>query len=258
MKSTVELISYLVDKSVEKANKKILKLALLSFMAGAFISLGSVGNIVASADLYKTNAGLAKFVGASIFPVGLIAIVLLGYELFTSNCMVISAAYDKKISYASYFKNILLVLFFNFIGCLFIAYITVRTHTLSHTGKELLFSMAEHKVHASEYEIFLKGILCNVLVCGATLLAYSVKDGISKIFAIWFPIMLFIVLGYDHIVANMLYLPAAYMLHAGITISEIIHNFIFAGLGNFVGGAFMMLTPLYIAAKRNGENNATH
>lgn len=258
MKSTVELIDYLVYKSVNKANNKMFKLALLSFMAGAFISLGSVGNIVASADLYKTNPGLAKFVGASIFPVGLIAIVLLGYELYTSNCMVISAAYDKKISYTLYFKNILSVLFFNFIGCLFIAYITVRTHTLSQSGQELLFSMANHKVHAGAYEIFLKGILCNVLVCGATLLGYSVKDGISKIFAIWFPIMLFIVLGYDHIVANMLYLPTAYMLHSGITVSQIVHNFIFSGLGNFVGGAFIMLTPLYIAAKRNGENNAAH
>lgn len=258
MKSTVELVDYMVAKGYEKANKKTGKLMILSFMAGVFIAFGAVGNLVASADLYKTNPGLAKFVGASIFPVGLIAIVILGYELFTSNCMVISTAYDKKITYFSYFKNILLVLLFNFVGCLFIAYVTVRTHTLSANAKDLLFSVAEHKVHARAYEMFLKGILCNILVCGATLLAYTMKDGISKIFGIWFPIMLFIVLGYDHIVANMLYLPTAYMLNSGITISQIAYNFFFAGIGNFVGGAFFMITPLYIAVTRNGENNAKY
>ncbi len=249
MKETSELVDYVVHKSELKANKNFFKLAILAFMAGAMISLGAVANVVVSADMLATNAGLAKFFGASVFPVGLIVIVLLGYELFTSNCMVISAVYDKKISYFAFFKNILLVLFFNFIGCLFIGYITAQTHTLSSTGQNVLFSIAEHKVHAESYDIFLKGILCNVLVCGSTLIAYGSKEGIGKIFGIWFPIMLFIVLGYDHIVANMLYLPTAYMLGANISFAEIGHNFLFAGLGNFVGGAFFMLTPLYISAK---------
>ncbi len=249
MKETKELVDYVVHKSEIKANKKLLKLALLAFMAGAMIALGAVGNVIVSADMMATNAGLAKFFGASVFPVGLIVIILLGYELFTSNCMVISAAYEKKISYFAFFKNIILVLFFNFLGCLFIAYITAQTHGLSAMGQKVLFSIAEHKVHAGSYDIFLKGILCNILVCGAALLAYVSQDGISKIFGIWFPIMLFIVLGYDHIVANMLYLPAAYMLGAKISLAEIGHNFLFAGLGNFVGGAFFTITPLYIAAK---------
>lgn len=70
---------------------------------------------------------------------------------------------------------------------------------------QYLASIVSHKVHAYfGYSIFLKGILCNVLVCGATLMAYSTKEVISKIFAIWFPIMLFILLGYDHIIANVI------------------------------------------------------
>lgn len=253
MKETPELVEYLVHKSIKKANSKILKLGILAFMAGVLIALGSVGNIVASGDLYKIDKGLAKFVGATVFPVGLIVIVLLGYELFTSNCMIISAVFDKKIKYIKYFKNILLVLFFNFLGCLFIAYITVRTHTFSQPDRDLLFSMAEHKVHATAYEIFLKGILCNILVCGATLIAYGSKNTIGKILGIWFPIMLFIVLGYDHIVANMLYLPAAYMSGAKISILEILHNFLYAGFGNFVGGVLFITVPLFISAKYNGE-----
>ena len=249
MKESIELIDYMTHKSVNKVNKPILKLAVLSFMAGVFIALGAVGNIVSSADLYLTNQGLAKFVGASVFPVGLIVIILLGYELFTSNCMIICGVYDKQVTVFAYIKNLILVLFFNFLGCLFVAYITAKTHTLSQSGQALLFSMAEHKVHAGAFDIVLKGIMCNILVCGASISAYACKDAISKIFSVWFPIMLFIILGYDHIVANMLYLPTAYMLNADITVSQILYDFLFAGIGNFIGGAFFLLTPLYIGAK---------
>lgn len=256
MKDTNELVEYLIHKSEIKINRKFIKIVLLAFMAGAMIALGSVGNIVASANLYKIDQGFAKFIGASVFPVGLIVIVLLGYDLYTSSCMGIVSVFDGKEKFSKYLINILVVLFFNFIGCLFIAYISVRTHTLSQEGKELLFNMAKHKVHASSYEIFLKGILCNVLVCAATIISYGTKDSIGKIFGVWFPIMLFIILGYDHIVANMFYLPTAYMLKSGISIIEILHNFLFAGLGNLVGGALFITLPLYIASKNTGENNA--
>lgn len=253
MKDTKELVEYLIHKSSIKINRKCIKLMLLAFMAGAMIALGSVGNIVASANLYKVDEGLAKFVGASVFPVGLIAIVLLGYDLYTSSCMNIVGVFEKKERILKYICNLILVLVFNFLGCLFISYITVRTHTLSKEGVDLLANLAAHKIHASSYQIFLKGILCNILVCGATIIAYGASDSIGKIFGIWFPIMLFIILGYDHIVANMLYLPTAYMLNLNVSISEILHNFLFAGLGNLVGGAIFITLPLYIASKNLGE-----
>lgn len=249
MKDNIEIVEYMITKSIAKVNKPLFKLSLLSIMAGALISLGSVGNLVVSADLYKTNVGLAKFAGAAVFPIGLITIVLLGYELFTSNCMGICAVYDKKVKFNKFIKNILFVLFFNFIGCLLIALITAKTHTLSESARQLLFNMAEHKVHASALDIFLKAILCNVLVCGASLIGYGSKESSGKIFGIWFVIMLFIILGYDHIVANMLYLPTAYLLNAPISVLDILYNFLFAGLGNFVGGALVIMTPLYINAK---------
>lgn len=257
MKETNELVEYVVSKSIKKANRDLISLAVLSVLAGMAIALGAVANIITSADFYiLQNSGFGKFIGASVFPVGLIIIVLLGYDLFTSNCMLISAVYEKKISLAKFLKNLVLVLFFNFIGCLIVAYITVRTHNFSENAQALLFSMANHKVHSNFFDIILKGILCNLLVCSATLLGYGAKDSISKIFGIWFPIMLFIILGYDHIVANMLYLPAAYMLHADISILQIIYNFVFATIGNFIGGAFLAFSPLYLIYKKEQKINA--
>ena len=58
---------------------------------------------------------------------------------------------------------------------------------------------------------------------------------------VWFPIMLFIVLGYDHVVANMLYLPLALMHGAeGVTLLGIIYNFFFVTIGNFIGGGIVI------------------
>lgn len=251
LKTNHELLDYVVHSSEVRLERKWIKTAVLAILGGAFISLGALGNIVSSAELYFINPGFAKFIGASVFPVGLIAIVLLGLELFTSNCLMTVGYVEKKINIIQMIKILILVWLFNLVGALFIAYISFETHSLSDAGLKLLSNMAEHKVNASAYDIFLKAILCNVLVCGASLLGYIAKDGISKIFGIWFPIMLFIILGYDHVVANMLYLPLAYFNHLGnITILEILYNFTFATIGNFIGGGFVIGLALWYSNKK--------
>ena len=252
MKTLSELVDYVSHAGEKRMVKPFGKLALAAILAGMFIAFGSVGNILVSADLYKLNAGVAKFIGASVFPVGLISIVLLHLELFTSNCMMTVGLVEKKYSIFNMLRVLVIVWIFNLIGSILVAYITFKTGTLGPSGQELLEAVAHHKIEASGYDIFLKGILCNVLLSGASLLGYMAKDGISKIFGIWFPIMLFIVLGYDHVVANMLYLPLSLMMgHEHTTIAGIIHNFTFATIGNFVGGGIVIALSLWYMNKKD-------
>ena len=241
MKSPKELLDYIMHATEKREKRSFLQLSIYAILAGMSIAFGSVGNILVSANLIKENAGLAKLLGASVFPVGLILIVLLGFELFTSNCLMTVSIAEKKISITKMLKILFTVWIFNLVGSVILAYITYQTQTLSEPGIELLSSMAAHKIHTSAYDLILKGILCNVLVCGASLLGYISKDGISKMLGIWFPIMLFIVLGYDHVVANMLYLPLALMHGAeGVTLFGIIYNFFFVTIGNFIGGGIVI------------------
>ncbi|WP_156299699.1 formate/nitrite transporter family protein [Streptobacillus canis] len=250
LKTQKELIDYVVHATEKRMKKPFVKLALLSILGGMFIAFGSVGNIITVANLIDTNAGIAKFFGASVFPVGLIGIVLLGLELFTSNCMMTLGYAEGKISLIKMLKILSIVWIFNLVGSLFIAYISYRTHTLSDAGVTFLSHLAEHKVHTSAFDLVLKGILCNVLVCGASLLGYISNDGISKIFGIWFPIMLFIILGYDHVVANMLYLPLALMYSAeGVTLLNVMYNFLFVTIGNFIGGGLVIGLTLWYCHK---------
>lgn len=250
LKTRKELMDYVSCSAEMRIRKPVLKLAVLSILAGMFIALGSVGNLLVSGELQKINPGLAKIAGASVFPVGLIAIVMLGFELFTSNCMMTVGLAEKKYSPGEMIRVLGTVWIFNLAGALITVFITAKTHTLGEGSVKLLASMAHHKVSAEAADIFLKGILCNVLVSTASLLGYIAKDGISKIFGIWFPIMLFIVLGYDHVVANMLYLPLAYVLGAeGVTVAGIAYNFLLATLGNFVGGGIVVALSLWYVNK---------
>ena len=99
--------------------------------------------------------------------------------------------------------------------------------------------------------LFFKGILCNVLVCAAVWLAYAGRSVTDKILALILPVSAFIAAGFEHCVANMYFLPLAWLLiqtgHAPadfdaspITISGIIHNLVPVTLGNIVGGAGMV------------------
>ena len=92
--------------------------------------------------------------------------------------------------------------------------------------------------------LFIKGILCNVLVCGAVLLSYTSKDTIGKLVGAWLPIMLFVLIGYDHSIANMFYLTAAKLVDSSFEVSLIFYNLFYVTLGNIIGGMAIGL-PLY-------------
>lgn len=251
MKTISELLEYVIEAGKHREEKNLLQLAILAILSGIFIALGAVGNIFVSSDIFFTNINLAKFLGACVFPVGLIAIILLKFELFTSNCMMTIAVIEKKMKLSKMFKILFIVWIFNLVGGVIIAFITYKTGTFNENSIKVLQVYAHHKVTTGAVDMILKGIMCNILVCTASLLGYIAKDGISKIFGIWFPIMLFILLGYSHVVANMLYLPLSYMYgFEGVTIQAILYNFLFVTIGNFIGGGIIVTMGLWYANKK--------
>lgn len=89
--------------------------------------------------------------------------------------------------------------------------------------------------------IFLRAIGCNWLVCLGVWMALAAEDVAGKVLAIFFPITAFVALGFDHVVANMFFLPAAHWAGVpGIGWGHIVNNWVFAGFGNVVGGGFFV------------------
>ena len=95
---------------------------------------------------------------------------------------------------------------------------------------------------------------CNWLVCLAVWMALAAEDIGGKILAIFFPIMAFVAIGFDHVVANMFFLPAAIFADVpGIGWGDAINNWIFAFLGNAVGAGVSVSGAYYYLYGRSDE-----
>jgi len=211
---------------------------IMSIMAGIYISLGAQGFIVAYENL---------FLRAAVFPVGLMLIVLVGGELYTGNCLMTFAFLQKKITLGEFIKNLLQVFLGNLIGALLVAALLYFGGVYSNAAlTETIVKIANSKLQLTFIQALFRGILCNILVSLGVWFATTAKDTTGKILGCWFPVMLFVLCGYEHIVANMFYLPMAAIFDHSITVSKIIiDNFIPVALGNFIGGGILVPMMYY-------------
>ncbi len=151
-------------------------------------------------------------IGAAVFPVGLILVVLAGAELITGNMMSVAMAlFSRKISVKELAINWGIVTVMNLIGALFVAYFFGHLVGLTETGPylEKTVAVAQGKLDMSFGKVLISGIGCNWLVCLAVWLSFGAQDAAGKILGIWFPIMAFVAIGFQHVVANMFVIPAA-------------------------------------------------
>jgi formate transporter len=246
-----EIAEVSIEKGIEKANASHLTIAVLGFLGGAFIAFGYLAYIRVTGSMPHEWGGLAALLGAAVFPVGLLLVLLGGGELLTGNMMAVSIAYfARKIKFSQLLRNWILIAFFNFLGALFVAYFF--GHIVGLTEGALLdktVHIAEAKINDSFLVAFLSGIGCNWLVAMAVWLCYGAKDFSSKILAIWFPVMIFVLIGFQHVVANMFVIPAA-IFSGHLTWSAFLPNIIPVFLGNAVGGALFVSLPYFLSYKK--------
>lgn len=238
MLSFSEIIDYIVAAGKSKTKKTVKLLILQGILAGMFIAMGAIGYFKLVA--YTADPGLGKFLGALIFPTGIIAILLLGSELFTSNCMAILSVYKKNIKLSSFMKMLITVLCANFVGALIMALLSTGAGIFSEHMIEIVNKSAVAKTTMPISQMFISAVLCNIIVCAGVMMAYSAKTVTGKILAIWFPIAVFVLSGTEHIVANMFYLMMAFLNGAAITIPGLLTSFGVVTVGNFIGGAIII------------------
>lgn len=244
---TPQEIAENISKAGEAKGKlPFLKTVLLGLAAGAFIAFGAFAALtVASgwADPWAAS-GLNKLAMAAVFPVGLMLVVTFGAELFTGNNMFLTVALlERKTTVGKLLRNWILVFFANLVGSLLVVAVVYYGGFLGSGGEATALGLkalavGEAKTGLSFGTAFVRGIGCNWLVCLAIWLASSAKDTIGKIFGCWFPIMVFVLSGFEHNVANMFFIPASMLVPGSeITLSAFLGNLIPVTLGNIVGGA---------------------
>ncbi|MGX7030001.1 formate/nitrite transporter family protein [Vagococcus zengguangii] len=249
MHTADEVVELAIKSGVKKAHTSHRNKLILGFLAGAFVALGYVAYIKAVAGLPHEYHSI---VGGMVFPIGLICILFGAGELITSNMMTLSIAwFDKKVSTREMLVNWAIVTFANLLGALFVAYFFGHILQLTEGSYlETTREIAHTKVDMPFVKAFVSGIGCNWMVGMAVWICYGAKDAAGKLLGVWFPIMIFVLIGFQHNVANMFVIPAAIFNGADITWFQMLQNFVPVYLGNLVGGSVLVSAIFYTTLKK--------
>jgi len=228
-----------------KASASWAKIFKLGIAAGCHIGFGSYLAITvggACPQIAEANPGLQKIIfGAFGLPFGLIMTLVTGGELFTGNTALVTAsAMEGKTTPAELVKSWVASYAGNFVGSLILAYLAFKSGTLGTAPASAAIATA--KCALSFETAFVRGILCNWLVCMAVYMASGCASLAGKMVAVWFPISAFVALGLDHSVANMFIIPLGMMRGANVSIYDfLVKNLLPVTLGNIVGGALCVM-----------------
>ena len=248
-----DVVASMIDASLKKLavapRDLLIRGALSGALLGAATSLAFSGTATTGQPL----------VGALIFPVSLIIIVLLGLELVTGSFGLLPLArLEGKATWNDVIANWSWVFLGNLLGS--IVFGALLAITLTNMGKiepvgiaARIVSAAEAKTVANEamglagmVSVFVKAILCNWLVCLGVVMAMTTNSTIGKIVATWMPIFMFFALGFEHAVVNMFIIPTGMLLGAKVSVYEWwVWNQIPVTLGNLVGGFVFTGLALY-------------
>ena len=252
-----EIAKNFIQVGIKKAGLPKIRMLVLGIFAGFFIALAGAGSVVASSTVESLS--LSKFMSGIVFPAGLLMVILAGSELFTGNALIVISVVEKKVKLKDMLVNWLIVYAGNLIGSLLVAFAFVYgdcTSLLDGMVGLALVNSAAAKTAMGTGVAFIRGILCNFLVCIAVWIAAAAKEPIGKIAGLFLPIAIFVMCGFEHSVANMFFIPAGMLCdsltggYAGLSLLGMIHNMVPVTLGNIAGGLIVGCGYHYIYLRK--------
>lgn len=264
MHSPLEIARNYVEIGIHKVKLSAFKMVMLGVFAGMFIGFAGISSTTGGATV--DNASLSRLISACLFPAGMAMVIVAGSELFTGNNLIIIALLEKKIKLHEMLKSWFFVFIGNFIGATVVAALVVYGHVpdlLRGKLAQSIVNSALHRVNLSFADSFIRGILCNILVCIAIWAAFAAKTVSGKLLMSFWPVLTFVLCGFEHSIADIYFCMAGiftageYGIAAeGLTMgSFLLKNLLPVTLGNIVGGAgivgfgywlmYLRHTPLY-------------
>ena len=251
------------DVGVKKVGMNTPGMFVLGVLAGAFISFGAIfATTVAAGSADAVPYGIQRLLVGTVFSLGLVLVIVGGAELFTGNSLIVMAWASRRVSLAALLRNWAIVYAGNFVGSIGVAVlIFLAGHHEFGSGSVGLTALkiADAKLHFGFVQAVSLGILCNVLVCLAVWLTFSARTTTDRILAIIPPIACFVAAGFEHSIANMYFVPVAWLIQtgasdafwssisssadqfSGITWSAfLLRNLIPVTIGNVIGGGALV------------------
>ena len=231
-----EIAALIETAGVAKAALPLHRMATLAMLAGAFIGFGAAFWCLAMAGADPTY-GPHRVLGGAVFALGLILVVVGGAELFTGNALMVMAAVDRRIALGALLRNWGIVYLGNLIGAVGLALAFGLSGLLDGPSGAVAAKAAMAKAALPPVEAFVRGALCNALVCLAVWLSFAARTATDKILGVLWPVTAFVALGLEHSVANMFLFPAGIWAGADVSAAGVAGNLVWVTLGNVVGGA---------------------
>jgi formate/nitrite transporter len=259
------LIDAIVSSGVAKANLTLPQMICRGTLAGAILGAATTVALTAAAQ-----TGL-PIVGAVLFPVGFVMIILLGLELVTGSFALIPLALlEGRTTLARCIRNFVVVIASHIVGALlfgalYVCAITYAGTDMSDPMVTAIITMAEHKVLPYEAVgaagigvVIVKAMLCNWMVAIGTIIAYTSTSTAGKILAMWLPVTTFFSLGLEHAVVNMFVIPAGMMLGADVSLGQWWGwNQAPVLVGNLLGAVLFTALPLYFSHRTRVHRQAS-
>ena len=257
-----DVAANMLQAGITKSQLPVKDLLIRGMLSGALLAISVT---LAYAAVTQTKLPL---MGAIVFPVGFVIIVLLGLELVTGSFALVPLAWlEKRISFATLLKNLSWVFLGNLAGSVLYALLywaaTSAMGSITTPGpiEQMLVSVAEKKTigyaqygSAGLLSAFVKAILCNWMVCMGVVMAMTSKSTIGKLLAAGIPIFIFFALGFEHAVVNMFVIPAGMLFGANVTIADWwLYNQLIVTAGNIVGGLLFAGIAIYYTYGKSKE-----
>lgn len=242
VQSPPETFATVVAKGEANSKMSNLKTLWSSFMGGCYVGMSGLLSLCIAGNLFAGNPTAQTVIFASLFPINLLLVLQSGGQLFTGNTANMSMAfYENKIPFSRVLNNWVVSWIGNLLGCGSLALAASYCGLFTAGTADMAIRVIIKKTSFTFGQTVVKAIMCNWLVCMAVWLATSAQDLASKMVGIWFPISMFIMIGFEHSVANMFMLPAGLLSGAPVSIATAWwKNLLPVTIGNLIAGTVII------------------
>lgn len=195
-----------------------------SVLAGALIAIGALFSIAARP--------CGNVVQGLCFSVGLFGVLACDARLFTGSVLTIRAVWEGRTPLSRVLRSWVGIWAGNLLGAICVALMAAGT----------LFDasyVAQYKAAMPWHELLVRAVLCNVMVCMAVWIAnespFSAYGTVDALAACLLPVACFVTCGFEHSVADMLYMPLG-MLQGSVGVLDGVRVVLLATAGNVIGG----------------------
>ena len=208
-------------------------------LSGAYVSFAAVLSITVASALGDASPGVSKLVFGGLFPIALLHILAGGNQLFTGNTAACAMAYyEGLIDMDALIRNWVVTYAGNLAGSIAFLEAFKMTGLLTGSTAKMAAGITAGKIKATFMQQVVKGIFANWLVCLGVFMATGESDLVGKMVGAWFPVSAFVMIGFEHSIANLFLLPLGLAAGADATVMDTItKNIIPVTIGNIIAGA---------------------